>query len=130
MLLTALVLSNQLIMVICTTHFRREKRNNVISYQLLSWKHIKESQCDVKQSIVGGSDCIDRYSPERGNIQSDEGVLLVYNGDNSLTKVCKCGLENKDISWNFDLVEEVDEVNKDHVRTLETITYEDKDLKI
>ena len=33
----------------------------------------------------------------------------------SLRQVYKCGPEKKDISWNFDLVEEVDGENKDHI---------------
>ena len=131
MLLIALVLSKQLIIMICTTDFRREKRNNVISYQLLSWKYIKESQWDFKQSVADdNNECIDRHRQEGVNIQQDEDVLLVYNVDNSLRKVCNCDPQKKDLSLNFDLVEEVDEDDEGLVRQLETVTYKDRNLEI
>ena len=58
----------------CWASFRAEKRNNIVSYQILSWKQSRE--------VENNNDCAgDKFvKNESKEIESVDGILYVYYG--------------------------------------------------
>ena len=84
---------------------------------------MKESQCEVKIRSDSEDTCSDTYELGGNNeteySQSDGGVLYVFGDHNILRKVLKCDPGTDHVSWAFELVEEMDEDDKnDGYRTL------------